>query len=71
MYNKTASARYRTAWGKNGNAMYRALTVIAFVISAVWLATAPGFEPAVACVVSVAAVLRDDFCTCAGSGADF
>lgn len=41
--------------------MYRLLTVIAFVTSIVWLATAPGFEPAVACVASVAAVFRDEF----------
>ena len=41
--------------------MYRILTVIAFVISVAWLATSPGFEPAVACIASVAAVLRDEF----------
>ncbi len=41
--------------------MYRLLTVIAFVISVAWLATAPSFEPAVACIASVAALFRDEF----------
>jgi hypothetical protein len=41
--------------------MYRILTVIAFVISVVWLATDPDFAPTVACVASVAAVFRDEF----------
>lgn len=41
--------------------MYRLLTVIAFVACVAWLATNPGFEPAVACLVAVAAVFRDEF----------
>jgi len=46
--------------------MYRLLTIIAFVISVIWLATDLGFAPAVACVASVAAVFRDEFHTLIG-----
>ena len=41
--------------------MYRLLTVIAFVASVAWLSSSPGYEPAIACVASIAAVFRDEF----------
>jgi hypothetical protein len=41
--------------------MYRLLVVIAFVGSAAWLITSPGFEPAIACVAASAAIFRDEF----------
>lgn len=41
--------------------MYRFLTSIAFIACVAWLATDPGYEPAVACLVALAAVFRDEF----------
>jgi hypothetical protein len=41
--------------------MYRLITVIVFVGSVVWLANDPGFEPAIACIVAIGAVFRDEF----------
>lgn len=39
--------------------MYRLLTFVAFAGSVAWAIVAPGFEPVIACVVAVAAVVRD------------
>jgi hypothetical protein len=41
--------------------MYRLLTTIALVASVAWLIIAPSFEPFVACVLSFAAVFRDEW----------
>lgn len=40
--------------------MYRLLVVIAFIGSVAWFATNPGFEPGIACVLSFAAIFRDE-----------
>ena len=41
--------------------MYRFLTSVAFISSIVWLAKDPGFEPAITCLIALAAVFRDEF----------